>query len=105
MMNQDDINGLLNAISARGKVREFRDSEVGKWFENVILGTLHDEAVELLAKSSSEADRLLAQQTLLASRKPISLMEKLSRQGELAEAQLQEELLQQKSLPQEGENQ
>lgn len=83
-----DTQNYINQVQAMEKASEFVSSEVGKWFVSVILGTLQDEAVELLAKAKTEEDRMLAQQTLLASIKPMKLLERLKQQGELAQASL-----------------
>lgn len=69
------------------------------WVEDVVLGSIHDEAVETLAKATSDADRLKAQMMLLAARKPKQILNRLAREGEAAAKQISEISTQ----PKEGE--
>lgn len=84
----NETQGYINEVQAMEKASEFLASESGKWFIDKILGTLNDEAVELLAKATNETERVMAQQTLLASRKPMKLLERLQKQGLLAQQSL-----------------
>lgn len=93
---------LVNQVRALEMAEKFKASELGAWFQGVILGTLHDEAVELLSRSKTETDRVMAQQTLLASRKPMSLVDRLITDGRAAIETLKQ--ISDISTPKEGEN-
>lgn len=71
-----------------GRAKNHLESEEWAWFNDIVLKSLEDEALETLKKAKNDEDRIRAQQMLLAADKPRQILKYLVQQGEAAEMQL-----------------
>jgi hypothetical protein len=82
------IEGLKAAAIEGSRAKNYMASPEWAWFNNIVLKSIEDEAIETLRKSKTEEDRIKSQQMFLAADKPRQILKYLVKQGEAAEMQL-----------------
>ena len=85
-----DLRESYRAVIAQGGMaKNHLASPEWKWFDEVVLKSIEDEAFETLRKSSTDQERLKAQMMLLAADKPRQILKYLVQQGEAGKMQLE----------------
>lgn len=84
-----DLIEAQKAIAIQGgRAKNHLASPEWAWFNDIVLKTLEDEALETLKKAKTDEERIKAQQMFMAADKPRQILNYLVKQGEAAEMQL-----------------
>lgn len=85
---QEWIDRQRRIVDEGSKAKSFRSSQEWIWFNNTVLKSIEDEAIETLRRATTDIERIKAQQMFLSVDKPRDILEYLIKQGEIAEYQL-----------------